>query len=225
MTNSVQCLRERERHQSCHTFLSSQCHCKLAFGQAKSHRIKVISLLKEHKIGWLCLGQTDCIGGFHCRANINFFFSYCQVYSILHFFPNNKCSLRGWAAPLNLNKRVVVQRRIWQMVLENPNLPWVFFSTLGKALPFLMAVFAAYPIKHSSQMSFWGIGQLSFQWHWLHSTVRGWESGGWRSEKAVWGIWRRRFALQRLHVGDSPSEKQFLLWSGAELNLLCSLQV
>jgi len=38
-----------------------------------------------------------------------------------------------------------------------------------------MALFATYPIKHSSQMSFWGIRQLSFQWHWLHSTVRGWE--------------------------------------------------
>lgn len=61
------------------------------------------------------------------------------------------------------------------MGLENPNPPAVFYFALGKALPFLMALFATFPTKPSSQMLFWGIGQLSVQWHWLHSTVRAWE--------------------------------------------------
>lgn len=40
------------------------------------------------------------------------------------------------------------------MGLEKLNLPLVFYSTLGKALPFLMSLFVAYSVKHSSQMSF-----------------------------------------------------------------------
>lgn len=108
--------------------------------------------------------------------------------------------------------------------MEEPTTSLSFYIK-KKALPFEMALFAADPIKHSSQVSFWRIGQLSFQWHWLHSAVRGWENGGWRSEKTVWGILRRRFALQHSNVGDSPSEIQFLLWSRAEWNSLHSLQV
>lgn len=128
----------------------------------------------------------------------SFFFLQHQAHSVLHFLPNSNCFSNGGTLVLH--------------------------STLRKALPFEMALFAAYPIKHSSQMSFWRIGQLSFQWHWLHSTVRGWECGGWRSEKTVRGI-SRRFVLQHSRVGGSPSEIQFFLWSRAELNSLHSFQV
>lgn len=139
------------------------------------------------------MDQIGCIGGLQCRANIPFFF----FFRIRHTLS----SISLWIATASQ--------------MEEPTTSLSFYIK-KKALPFEMALFAADPIKHSSQMSFWRIGQLSFQWHWLHSAVRGWENGGWRSEKTVWGILRRRFALQHSNVGDSPSEIQFLLWSRAE---------
>lgn len=60
------------------------------------------------------------------------------------------------------------------MGLENPNLPLVFLFCMRKGFAILNGS-ATCPTKHSSQMLFWGIGQLRFQWHWLHSTVRAWE--------------------------------------------------
>lgn len=139
------------------------------------------------------MDQIGCIGGLQCRANILFFF----FFRIRHTLS----SISLWIATASQ--------------MEEPTTSLSFYIKKKKPCH-LKWLFAADPIKHSSQMSFWRIGQLSFQWHWLHSAVRGWENGGWRSEKTVWGILMRRFALQHSNVGDSPSEMQFLLWSRAE---------